>query len=254
MLETAFTNKYRNSEFIQYMDNVSQLINRRDTAELAIATQNEAVEQITAEMSALFRQEQGTLMTKEIEALDRRRDDAFTGLRNVLSGYRYHFIPEQAKAATVLYKSIDKLGKNIARLNYQAETATLEKLVYDWETNTELLAAIATLGLEDWMAELKAANEAFNQRYLDRTETYAKLNTQQRLPELRTQLTEAYRTLADHITAHATLTPSEVYTAIIGDLNALTRQYNELVTERSSNTPTEIDIEDLPQLPSEEIE
>jgi hypothetical protein len=247
MLETAFSQKYRNSEFIKYMDNVTQLINRRNATGLPIKPQTEALQSLTTEMGTLFKQEQGTLITKEIEALDKRRDDAFTGLRSTINGYRYHFIPQQAKAAAVLYKSIDKLGKNIARLNYQAETATLEKLVHDWETDTELVAAIAELGLEDWMRELKTANDEFNQRYLDRTSEYASLNKQQRLPELRARILEAYRTLIDHITAHATLTPSEVYSEIIGDLNALTQQYNELVTERISAKNQDTDLEALPQ-------
>ena len=41
-----------------------------------------------------------------------------------------------------------------------------------------------------------------------------------------------YRTLTDHITAYATIAPSEAYTKLIGELNSLIDSYNATVASR----------------------
>jgi hypothetical protein len=64
-------------------------------------------------------------------------------------------------------------GSGIARLNYQAETATLNNLMRDWENKPELTDAVAFFSLSAWVDELKAANDSLQyQKYLSRTQEY----------------------------------------------------------------------------------
>lgn len=56
--------------------------------------------------------------TKDILALDQRRDDAINGIYYFLLSYTYHFNEEQRGKAKLLLSNIELYGSGIARLNY----------------------------------------------------------------------------------------------------------------------------------------
>lgn len=52
-------------------------------------------------------------------------------------------------------------GKGIQCLNYQAETATINNILRDWENDSELATAVVAFNLSEWVSELKTANTEF---------------------------------------------------------------------------------------------
>lgn len=128
-------------------------------------------------------------------------------------------------------------GSGIARLNYQAETATLNNLIRDWEGKPELITAISEFNLGEWMAELKTANEEFNTKYLSRTQEYGDASPET-IKLKREEVNVAYYALRDRIDALHLLveTPPSPYVTIINQLNALTDQYNALLVNRKPDS------------------
>jgi Family of unknown function (DUF6261) len=229
---------YRNSEFIRYMKNVAEICNNSNARALKIETQVSNLQTAITPLNDLFMIERGNLLTGELQALDARRDAALSGLRLAASAYSFHFNAELKKAADIIAAAIDKFGTGLVRMNYVAETEVIESLVADVAADAELAAAIAKLQLSDWIAELNTANVLFNTTYLSRTSSYA-AKPSGSLTELRLVASKTYTELVAHITAHSTLTPSDAYTQLFGNINSLTDQYNKMVYSRGAGEPIE---------------
>lgn len=231
MIQTIFLRSLRNSEFIRFNKDVLSICSSNNAAALGIAPQVAALQTSTAPLDELFAKERGNLVTPELEALDARRDAALTGIRMLAEAQTYHYDPVSAKAGQQVFAAIDKYGRNLARLNYIAETEVIVSLADDFATYADLNAAAITHNIHDWLKELSTANTLFNTRYLARNTDYA-AKPGGNLQQQREVTTEAYRSLADHITAHATLTPSAAYTKLINEINTLIDQYNLLLKNR----------------------
>lgn len=249
MIETSYIRKYRNSEFVQFLTDVDLLMVNGPKPGNKFLKVLENLQQLTNEMASIFKQEQGTAITQTLQAADVRRDRALVGLRYILLGLTYHSDEVVMGKAKALFEVIERQGPGIARLNYQAETAVINKIVADLEADADLVAYTTELNLQDWTAELKLANTEFGNLYIERTVEYGARSAQDRLPELRQEAMEAYFTFTRFLTALATLNEG-AYAVLLAQLNALIRQYNTLVLERigtSAEVPD--DLEDIDELP-----
>jgi hypothetical protein len=225
--------KLRNAEFLTFVATYSEIVAVNDPAKLNVATQHAAFKLKLDEMSELFKRERSSIFTQALVLLDERRDDAITGFATVINGFCYHFDAETKQAARLLNESLILYGVGIARLNLQAETSTISGIVHDWETQPYLSAAITRLGLSDWVAELKTANQLFDQKYLERTREYGAANPST-MKGKREEMTVAYYELRKFIEANSIINPGAAYDKLIGELNALIVQYNLLLNTRSA--------------------
>lgn len=230
--------KLRNAEYLQFIKNYLAIVLRNNPTELNIEVKYEALIDKSNELDELFKKILSNENTSVILALDGRRDDAINGIYYVAQGYDYHFDPTLQTAAALIKESISVYGGGIAKLNYQAETATITSLVMDWENKAPLVAAFNTLNLTAWKNELKAANTQFDEKYLDRTQDYGNA-TPENLKSKREETNAVYfnlRNLIDAFHLIAETTPSP-YTTVINQLNALIDQYNIMLNNRAPEVP-----------------
>ncbi|MEW7278455.1 DUF6261 family protein [Aquimarina sp. 2201CG1-2-11] len=237
-MNTPYLNRYRNGEYLQYMTDFLELLKKQDVEALQLTEPKALLTPIVDNIDAAFKQSQRSELTQEVIALDERRDRAIVGLKAVTSSYQYHYNKNVVDAATALNDNIVSHGDTIQRLSYQEETAVINSIVKDWETETVLQAAVTKLSLGNWLSELKESNERFSARYLDRVGETA-ISPSIDIHTLRTQATEAYRIVISHIQAHATLSGLAAYTTILNQVDILARQYNQVVDNRS-NTNKEL--------------
>ncbi|WP_103072394.1 DUF6261 family protein [Aquimarina sediminis] len=230
--------KFRNSEFIQYLIDVKKTVVQRDPQLLQIAPQTALLNEQVKAMDNVYKKQLGSTITQELEALDKLRDLAITGIRTTVEGYTYHHDTIKSNAGKLLLHSIDQYGSKIARQNYQTETTTLRNLTQDWITDPDLKIALSNLHLTEWAKELEKTNDSFNTKYLERNTEYA-LDSKINVTELRDNAKKSYDELINHIVAHATLTPSEEYDIVIKEINTLTEQYNILVEKRETSTDSD---------------
>lgn len=225
MIIDAKLKNYRNAEFLEFISSTIQLVNRSGVTALNAA--KVSLENEYKELEASFKVEQGSKLTATVQELDARRDDAIVGFRTLAKAYTYHYEADRKAAAFALLKTIDKYSGNIARLNYQAETAALKSLIGDFTNDADLMLAIDKLGLNEWMSELNNANLDFNAKYLDRVEDTADRQTVA-VSEKRPAAMEAYQNLVKHIEANSVLNPSSALMDLINWLNELITSYNAL--------------------------
>lgn len=237
MITSIELRNLRNAEFVQFQKDFAAIITRNNPEALQIQAKAEALNAKNVELDTLFKKILANENTKVLVDLDTRRDNALNGIMYHATSYTYHFNSTLKTAGQRVLENINHYGSGIARLNYQAETATLNSIITDWETKPELTEAITTLNLTAWKTELKEANTAFSQTYLDRTQEYGNANPEN-LKTKREETNTAYYGLRDRINAlHllAETTPSP-YATLINQLNALIDQYNSLLNGRA-NTP-----------------
>lgn len=99
--------------------------------------------------------------TDELVTKDKRRDMAYMALRDIIGGISISLIEDMAARGTKLYSTIEKLGTNIYRLGYKAESAILLSLFveFDKPENQQLLSE---LGILAYYNSLKEAQFVFD--------------------------------------------------------------------------------------------
>lgn len=230
--------KLRNNEFIQFIKLLNEILNSNDPEILKVKAQCDDLTALLATLSALFKPDLGSAITKELQEIDARRDTAMTGIEMQIKSFTYYFDAEKREAANLLDSSLTTYGSGISRMNYQAETSTIASIIQKWESDAALIAAVTTLGLTAWLAELKAANILFQERYIARLKDDAD-SPEEKTIELRKDIIQSYRTLLAHLQAHATLSTDNSYNAVVQQINQLIEQYNKLVAGRGTNKEEE---------------
>ncbi|KQT23981.1 hypothetical protein ASG22_08125 [Chryseobacterium sp. Leaf405] len=225
----------RNAEYLQYVKDFAGIIALNNPSTLQIDAKLSAFNTKIAELEALYKKALASEKTQEVLLLDERRDNAITGIYYFLLAQSYHYETDRKQKAQSLLESMALYGSSIARLNYQAETATINNLIRDWENKPDLTIAVADFDLSGWVAELKNANDQFNSKYLSRTQEYGDASPET-IKLKREETNTAYYALRDRIDALHLLveTPPSPYATVINQLNALTDQYNVLLVNRQN--------------------
>ncbi len=230
MINSILLRELRNANYLQFQKDFLSIISRNDPKGLQVESKYDELASKVEELEGLFKKALANPISQELLDLDARRDDAINGIFYVATAYTYHYDSVLKKAADALLANIKLYGSGIARLNYQAETATINSLINDWDNKPELTNAIDTLGLKSWKAELASINSEFSSRYLDRTQDYGNA-TPETLKAKREETNTVYYALRDRINALHLLvdTPPSPYNTVINQLNALIEQYNLLL-------------------------
>lgn len=236
-MSIPYLNRYRNGEYLQYMNDALKIVNDQDSDALVLTEKVTALTSLIVNMESIYKQSLGSELTKEIQALDDRRDTAIKGIQLIAQAYSNHFDAQKVAAANVLLQLFNSYGENITRRNYQEESAVVKSLIGDFETKTKITAAISTLNISDWVDELKVANTTFMNTYVARIKEAA-ANPSTSLVNHRIEATKAYQELVDLIRAHMILSNNELYGVIYNELVTLAKNYNQVLENRSTNSTT----------------
>ncbi len=241
MIQSIDLPKLRNAEYLQFQKDIVAIVERNNPTTLKVTTKLNDLKTKTTELDILFKKILASENTQILVDLDARRDNAINGISYIALGYTYHFDATFKIAGQKITDNLAIYGGGIARLNYQAETATITNIITDWETKPDLIAALTKLNLTAWKNELKLANTEFSTKYLDRTQEYGNA-TPENLKTKREETNTVYYALRDRINASHILveTPTSPYQAVINQLNAVLEQYNTLLKNRATEVVVEI--------------
>ena len=241
MISSAILSKYRIQEFIQFISNVLMIVKQHGPDKLKIRPLYTVLLQNYESLQAAYKQDTNSEITPQLARLDVRRDQAIICLRQVCEGYIHHHNEKLKAAATKIIACIDKYGNRLYSLNYSAETAALKHLARDLQTNPECISALQDMHMEDVVNEMHVANTKFEKLFIQRLGAFSQYETKSTKEVI--QLTsEAYRTLLQHVDAHATLAPSEEYNSLISHMNENIEHFNQVVERRKrGGEPEEMD-------------
>ncbi|MGQ1888869.1 DUF6261 family protein [Thermophagus sp. OGC60D27] len=243
MFIAALIHNFRNSEFVQFIKNILNIVGSHDPELLNVKNVYDDLSALSSQISELYKPETGSDITQEIQELDERRDRAFTGIYRFIDAFSYHFDAEKREAATRLYDAILLFGGGVARLNYQAETSTIAGIINKFRTDTDLVEAVAKIeGLAEWLNEMEEANKLFDEAYLKRVKEEA-AKPEVRMADLRKEIIGVYRALLQHLEANAIVSGNDSYQQVAKEINEVIEKYNRVVETRSSTSGTKEEVD-----------
>jgi hypothetical protein len=176
--------------------------------------------------------------TVDLEDQDRKRDSLFRGFDDAVKSNLNHFAAAKQEAARRVQAILDHYG-NIAAKPLDQETAAIDDLLRELATSDHA-ALIATLGLGDWLVELKAENQLFKKLMQERYEETAQRPTIHMRPA-RMALDKALRAMLNRVEALVEVNGIANYEAFIRELNAIMERHKNMLAQRQGRNKKSMD-------------
>jgi len=238
MIKKLRISHLRNSEFVQFHQDITDILKKQSLTEPKLETAILNYEQEQKFISGVFNLSRKSEITHELQQLDQQRDNVFTGMSYMILANTYHYNEEVRDAASKLKEFINSYGKNIARLNYSAETSTLSNIINKCNSDDQLKNYIDKLSLKDWLNELEKLNNTFHDIYLSRVEDKADASDL-RIAGLRKSVHDKYQIIEGIINALIILEGEEKYESLISRINIIVDDYNKRLLTRKNDTSVE---------------
>ena len=239
MINSIILQPLRNGEYIQFLTDTLDIVSKSNPEALNVNPQFLALRTATDDIEKLFKINQGSLVTEEIETLDRRRDQAINGLNLQVQAFTYSADAEINKQAKTLATHLALFGPSIANDNYPSETATLRNIANDWKSKPALQEAVSALNLGSWLTELETANNEFSAAYSKRNEELATAPAE-KLRALRNTANELYYKLRTRLNSNLDINDgADPWAATINLLNQHISNYTLLLTRRKASGSSE---------------
>jgi hypothetical protein len=231
---------YNQSECIQYLLDAAVLCKKQNNENLTAPVQ--LLEQSNTKLVQAFKKDKKSNITELLTGYDQRRDNSVVCVTLTARAYSNHYDPQKREAATTVINTIDKYGKSLHKLNYQAETSVLSNLHADFTTEP-VASALAQIHMSDVAEEMNTSNKLFNDTYLARVEESA-AQVEVATGELIKETIAHYRQLAAVIEAYHTINPTGGYDVLLKQLSELAAKYNSLSNTREAKEETTEELQD----------
>ena len=227
-IEKVKSEKLRNEEHFQFQSEFNDLVIRFTPGTLGIELAFAAYEPLYLNEKTALDVIRKSSLTSEIAVSDHKRDSTYRGFCDTVKGANNHFLPAKREAANRIQIAIDHYG-NINTKTYDEQTAAINSLVED--LNKEYANDVATLGVEDWVAELQLNNNSFETLMDERYSTDAG-KTQLKMKEVRVEVDTAYRNITERVDALVVVNGQEAYAPFVKELNERVEKYNNTLAQR----------------------
>lgn len=219
-----------NPEFQQFIKLLVEKATEAGVDALKIKSPHDLLVANLQKLESALNQEKANEETKIIQALDGERDDYYVGLSFLVNGFALAKDPAKKEAAQLVRLFLKSQGKNVARQNYQAETAILNNVVKTLGTEAKYTAAMTTLGLQSWVTDIDTANQAFEARFKSRNTSLSLDDAGPAFGELRKEsmpLIERFFGLitSRYNTAVEDAQPTQGYQNLINEINTLIESF-----------------------------
>jgi hypothetical protein len=227
----------RNEAHVEFHESVDNLFVKYPPESLGLAPlYAEYKPLLGAEISSLdvMRKSEHTV---DLEDQDHKRDGLYRGFDDAVKSSLNHFAPAKLEAARKVQAILDSYG-NIAAKPLDQETAAIDDLLRELATPNHA-ALIATLGLEDWLVELKAENQLFKKLMQERYEETAQRPTIRMRPA-RADVDKSLRAMQNRVEALVEVNGAASYEAFIRELNAIMERYKNLLAQQQGRNKKSI--------------
>ena len=190
----------QHAQHVTFMKNVSSAVPESMATKYGFAPQWTAFNGALGNEVANYKPDKGFLNTPEVVSIDRKRDEVYLFYSRIVRDYA-DYCPEEEKkkAATTLAFVFQEAG-DVARKELSAETALLNDIIERLQEEP-YASALAVIGLEEMPEKLKAANDAFNAIFVERTSAEREAAFATNLKTLRPITDDAYDDMVEAINA-----------------------------------------------------
>ncbi|MEI6059539.1 MAG: DUF6261 family protein [Bacteroidota bacterium] len=222
-----------NSEYTLFVNQVVNIILRYTTEALHLAKAFGRVTFYLPELAKIKAQEQGSILSRQLQELDDERDALITAIPAQVSLMGRLNMPSLAPHIVILEHYFDTAGRDIAADTYNAETKRIDDLLADYDAKPEVQAAATSLNLGLFFEQLRVVNTQFAGLFMQRNKEDAALEK----ADSRAIRNEIDKTLNDFFKAFE-FCSSEYedvdYTAPANELNELISYYKTQLKARAT--------------------
>lgn len=247
----------RNGEHFQYHQDILEDVPEEVAETYHFGPQRAAYVSIFDYEDLIYKQNYAYASTADITSKDHIRGELFLFMKGIIDAYM-HCPTEEKKAAAQVLSYVIKPYRSANNKSYSENTAEITNLVKSLrlEENTQ---AVTTLGLQDIVDQLEAANIDFNTAFKTRSAEKRGRKAQMNMRDVRPQVDAAYNEMANAINviyqANEMVQKDEetrtVLGGIIDKINALIVEVNDKLTRRGQGTKTETT--ETPNTPEEPV-
>ncbi|MCL2102170.1 MAG: DUF6261 family protein [Fibromonadales bacterium] len=231
------TDKLRNDAHFQFHTEFKDLAAKSGADALKIGEQFQSYIPLYDKVDIALKKINKSILTEQIQEADKARDEIWDGIINMNAAALKHFSPETREAAKRLKIVFDTYG-NIARKPLNEQTSATYNILQELEG--KYAGDVAVVGIQQWVAELKARNNAFSDLVKERFDESA-LKTDIVLRDARRELDGVYRTIAERINALVIVEGALAYETFIRTLNVIIKKYTPKKRKKNGEVEEEID-------------
>jgi len=227
-IDSFYRKNLRNDEHFQFHTEFRDLVAANGAESLKIAAHFAIYE------PALEREDEGlkrivkSVYTEKIRDADKARDETYSGMVEISAASLKHYVPEVREAAKKLKILFDTYG-NVSAKPLNEQTSAVHNILQ--ELKGEYLSAAQTVGINGWVYELEARNNAFETLVKGRfSEAASKTGVVVKVA--REEVDAAYDTIVDRLNALVIVEGEEAYAAFIRTLNTVIAKYAAVLNAR----------------------
>jgi hypothetical protein len=215
---------------LQFVSEVKSLIEKFNSLVSKIASQYEVFRASVEKEDLCYKIIRKSDLSETKEKADQARDAVITGVNEAVRTALRHFDPSVSEAAKRLKIVLDayNMPKTLTDLPYDAETVAVVNLLQEFDG--KYAADVQTTGLTNWVAELRARNEAFDRLAKAYNEQQA-AKPPFRMKDARNETDEAYRNIVLVINALTVMEGETEYAPFVTELNELIKHYSDLLAQ-----------------------
>ncbi len=233
------TTKLRHGEYVQFGTDVITLNPDADIKAVNLFKPFGLFKTNFDTVNSAYKKIQASSLTEQIADEDEDRDDLFLGIWGIAEAYLYHPDIAYVNHAKLLLNHLKSYGKGVIKASYPSETASIKNIIYDWETDNNLKAAITALHLTDWKDLLNQTNLTFESLYNDRLKNTTIIADITTMRVAKADSIKLWRKFLGALEGQNTLLEDDPKLGpqlhlIINRINALHDQYQTIITIRES--------------------
>ncbi len=219
-------------DFFQVMQLISKWLEKEDLEQLKLNDEALKFKATLKELDDALLQAKKTGFTQKIVEADNLRDNILRGMIHIVKGMTYFPDENLSDMAEQIKTLIDKYGENIQRIPQREESAVIENLLQDLQTET-IAGILPQLGLSQWVPKLQEANANFDNLYLARSEKEATFISGL-TREQREKMQDAFTHLCRTIEAYAFIDGEDAYKTLADRINVEVAKIKQLVKARKT--------------------
>gem|GEM_PF-811426 len=182
-------------------------------------------------IDVLFNKNRKAEETPEVKAADKARDAVFVGVKQLIQGFLHAGDPGQ-KAAAEKIQFVLKPYKSANSTGYEANSGSIHKFLVDVKKN-DVYNYVTKLNINHQIDELAALNDAFDEIYYKRADSYLASEKIGKLGEIRKAMDTAYRNLIEKVNALYLIADDDNISQTKDDIGELIDHLNAIILQTS---------------------
>ena len=226
-----YLGRLRSAEYYQFMLTVMHCFTVELKTKYKFIDRYEKLNDSKVLFETIFNKSKKAKETPEVQSADKARDTVFIGLKQIIQGFLRAGDPGQKAAAEKILFLLEPY-KNAYKAGQEANSGLLHKFIADIK-QADIYNYVTMLNLNHQIDELTALNDAFDEIFYKRGESYLAVKDAENLGKIRRTMNIAYHDLIAKANALYLIADDDSDKSVKEDIGALIDHINAIILQMS---------------------